>query len=61
MPFETVAVVPTEMFPLIKGRTLFVGAAEAGEILKVEIHSTETKVTFRVLIPEKLFIPKLFH
>jgi hypothetical protein len=61
VPLETVAVVPTEILPVITGSALFVGAADAGEILKVDIESAEIKMTFSVLNPKKLFIPKSFH
>jgi predicted RNA-binding protein with TRAM domain len=46
---------------VITGSTLFVGAADAGEIPKVEIESVEINMTFSVLNPKKLFMPKSFH
>ena len=52
VPFETLAVAPTEMFPLIKGNTLFVGAAIVGETLKVESANTEIDKIFRVRNPK---------
>jgi hypothetical protein len=49
------------MLPLIKGRTVFVGAAIAGETLKVESANTHIDTIFRVRNLKKLFIAKSFH
>jgi hypothetical protein len=61
VPLETLAVLPTEMFPVINGKTLLVGAAIAGEALNIEIERIELEINFRDFNLKKLFIAKSFH
>jgi hypothetical protein len=49
------------MFPVIRGKTLLLGAATAGEALNIEIASTELEINFRDFNLKKLFIAKSFH
>jgi hypothetical protein len=61
VPLETLAVLPTEILPVINGKTLLLGAATAGEALNIEIASTELEINFRDFNLKKLFIAKSFH
>ena len=61
VPLETLAVLPTEIFPLINGKTLLVGAAIAGEALNIEIERAEMVINFRDFNAKKLFMAKSFH
>ena len=61
VPLETLAVLPTEIFPLINSKTLLVGAAIAGEALNIEIESAEMVINFRDFNAKKLFMAKSFH
>jgi hypothetical protein len=52
---------PTEIFPLINGKTLFVGAAVAGAKLKSEIKRTAIEMLRTCLEERNLFMAKSFH
>jgi predicted RecA/RadA family phage recombinase len=61
VPFETTAVPPTETFPLMSGKMVFVGAALAVGMLNVIENKTENKTTKDVFETGNLFMTKSFH
>ena len=61
MPLETVAVPPTEIFPVIKGKTEFEGAAIAVGTPRRDKGNAKITVARANLENVNLFIGKSFH